>query len=235
MSTFDGGLYLPSRKDRTNKNTNAQFILNMLKENLDYVEWVAEVLQKVTGCSIKDRKDYNVDGCSRKEQVRLESRRHPFLTKLRNRIYTIENKKVIDPHMLKLMDAEALAIIFMTDGGSYHDKRTKKSISFNLHTKGFSHADNMALSKAIFEKLGIKTTVQRHYNYYFLRISSKDNTKFIKTILPFMKESFLYKFERLAPALDDDIVWSLKKLRESYRNDRTSVKAEVTKTVQKLF
>jgi len=216
MSTFDGGLY------RVNNTTNAQFIMNMRKENLDYVEWVASVLNEFTGTRLVDRKDYNTDGCTRAAQVRLESNRHPFLTKLHDRIY-IDKKKVIDPHMLKLMDAEALAIIFMADGGvSIEDRFKNLHCYINLHTKGFSYHDNLALGKAIYDKLGINTTVHRHNKYFYLNIPKKSHIDFIKTVLPHICESFMYKLEKLAPVYpDEEIVWPSKKLEEIDRNDQS--------------
>ena len=217
MSTFDGGLY----KTKSG-NSNAQFIMNMRKENLDYVNWVSDVLNNITSTRIADRPDYNTDGYTRQPQVRLESNRHPFLTKIRDRIY-INNKKVIDPHMLKLMDAEALAIIFMADGSSYVDTRFKKPhAKLDLNTKGFSFYDNHALSKSIYDRLGIHTNVHKHNKYYYLSVSRKSHVDFIKTVLPYMCDSFMYKLEKLAPVYpDDDIVWSSKELEEVGRNDRS--------------
>lgn len=219
MATFDGGLYVVNRKDRPMKVNNAMFILNMRAENRDYIEWVANTVRNITGVIIRERKDYNTDGFVRQPQLRLESQRHPELTKLRNRIYTPDNKKVIDLHMLTLLDAEALAIIFMADGGTYLSKCGYPSI--NLHTKGFSEADNLALSKAIYEKLGIRTTVNRHSNYYYLRVKSADIKLFIDTVTPHILPSFLYKLGRLAPDTlqGGDIVCTLTKVKEVSRND----------------
>jgi len=202
MSTFDGGVY------RT-KTSNARFVINMVQENLDYLEWVKETLENVTSVSIKERKDYNTDGCNRKPQYRLESRNHPFFTKIRERIY-IDNHKVIDPHMLTLMDAEALAIIFMADGSSALDLRNKNPhCSITLQTKGFSYADNLALGNAIYSSLGIRTTVQKQNQYRYLRVKTADIHLFVKTVAPYLMKSFFYKFERIAPCLNkgDDIVW----------------------------
>jgi len=196
MSTFDGGLYVVNRKDRSNKNVNAQFIMNMRAENLDYIKWVQTVLENITGTELVLRKDYNTDGYQRATQMRLYSKRHPFLTKIRDRIY-IDNHKVIDPHMLKLMDAEALAIIFMTDGSSKLAQGKYPDISLSTH--GHSYADNMSISKAIYDKLGIRSNINRNKQYYYLRIKSSDVQLFIDTVLPYMKESFLYKLKRLAP------------------------------------
>jgi len=217
MATFDGGIYVPHKR-KSDSKVNCMFAMNMRKDNLDYVEWVASVLSNITSCRITDRKDYNTDGCARAPQVRLESRRHPFLTTLRRRLY-INNHKVIDPHMLKLLDAEALAIIFMCDGGTYLE-RSGNTASISLHTKAFSYADNMALSKAIYNATGIRSTVNRHYDYYLLRINSRDNVLFYKTVLPYMKDSFLYKFTRIAPALQgDDIVCTAVEAAEASGDD----------------
>lgn len=205
MSTFDGGLY--------KRHSNAQFIMNMRKDNIDYVLWVKSVIDSVTSSIIEDRKDYNTDGYNRAQQVRLYSKVHPFLTTIRDRIY-IDNHKVIDPHMLKLMDPEALAITFMADGSA----SLKHGI--RLHTKGFSYSDNLALSKAIYDKLDLRTNVNRHNNYYELRLKSADIGKFVDCVNPYICPSFRYKLERVAPhkSVGGDIVWTAWKHAEVIRN-----------------
>lgn len=211
MSTFDGGLYV--RKDCK----NASFIMNMRKENLDYILWVKNTLENVTSVKLYDRGDYNTDSCVRAAQFRLESRTHPFLTTIRNRIY-VANHKVIDPHMLKLLDAESLAIIFMADGSASE----KNGVRF--HTKGYSYNDNMALSKTIYEKLGLRTNVNRHYQYFELRLKSADIGKFVEIVKPYICPSFRYKLEQVAPhsTVGGDIVWPVWKHTEVLRNRELS-------------
>jgi hypothetical protein len=102
------------------------------------------------------------------------------------------------------MDAEALAIVFMTDGGTSLDRGKYPEIK--LHTKGYSYFDNLALSKAIYEKTGVRTTVNRHNQYYFLRVKTADLQLFIDTVKPYILPSFSYKLERLAPTTGGDIV-----------------------------
>lgn len=197
MATFDGGLY------KRRETWNAQFIMNMRKENLDYLQWVKHTLENITSVRLYDRKDYNNDGYTRAEQCRLESMAHPFLTTLRDRIY-INNHKVIDPHMLKLLDEEALAIIFMCDGSAC----IKNGI--RLHTKGFSYQDNMALSNQIYKALNLRTRINRHNKYYELRLKSADIGKFVGLVKPYICPSFRYKLERVAPhkTVGGDIVWT---------------------------
>lgn len=213
MSTFDGGLYC--------SGNNYRYVMNMRRENLDYCEWVCSTLNEFVRCKIVDRKDYNTGGYNRSPQVTVSSLSHPFLTKIHDRMY-IGNHKVIDLHMLKLLDAEALAIIFMADGGTHLDTSFKNPhCKITLNTKGFSEADNLALSKAIYNKLGIRSSVHKQNQYRYLTIKTADVRLFVTTVLPYLKQSFFYKFERIAPALnklDDDIVWTEWKHSEVDRN-----------------
>lgn len=190
FSTFDGGLYV------TGKCTNAKFIMNMREENRDYVEKVQQTLEDAgIGTRLYDRKDYNTDGYTRKPQLRLESKTHPKLTTIWERVY-IDGHKVIDPHMLTMLDEEALSIIFMADGGRYVDPRCNATPAYSLHTKGFSYGDNFLLKKALKEKLDLEFNVHRHSKYWFLSLRTKDSEKFEQLVSPYVLSSFDYKLGR---------------------------------------
>lgn len=189
---FDGGVY-PS-------GNNCRFVLNMREDNQDYISWVESVINEFTSTN----KHQVIQRGNRSPLVCLTSKTHPKFSIIRERLYTPEDKKILDPHQLTLLDAEALAIIFMADGGTNLDRGKYPEIK--LHTKGYSYFDNLALSKAIYEKTGIRTTVNRHNQYYFLRVKTADLGLFIKTVSPFILPSFSYKLERLAPAMGGDIV-----------------------------
>ncbi len=192
FSGFDGGVY-PSGKEH-------RFVMNMRAENADYIQWVIDTLNNITEVS-----SYEViQRGNRSPLICVMSKTHPKFTAIRERLYTPEGKKVLDPHQLTLLDAEALAIVFMADGGTSLDKGTYPEIK--LHTKGYSYFDNLALSKAIYQKLGIRTTVNKHNQYFFLRIKTTDLLLFINTIKPYILPSFSYKLERLAPVMGGDIV-----------------------------
>jgi hypothetical protein len=190
FSTFDGGLYV------TGKCSNARFIMNMREGNRDYVERVAQALSDADiGFSIKERKDYNTDGYTRSPQVRIESTVHPKLTKIWERVY-IDGRKVIDPHMLSMMDAEALAIIFMADGGRFVDKRCNATPTYSLHTKGFSYGDNWLLKRSLKEVFNLEFNVSRHGKYWYLRLRAKDSSVFEGIVSPHVLPSFQYKLGR---------------------------------------
>lgn len=191
----DGGLYFPTA--RTEK-TNASFIMNMKAENEDYILFCKSVLEQVTGCRLAERKDYNIDGCSRKPQLRLESNRHPLLTKLHERIYTGKYKG-IDPHALKMLDPEALAILYMCDGSFVTDKPNSKkglvneSYNVTLNMKRLSYGDLFILKKALKEKLDLEFNINRQNQYYYLRLRMKDFYKFMEMVSPHVLPSFQYK------------------------------------------
>jgi len=206
FSGFDGGVYYSGR--------NARFVMNMREENLDYIKWVTETLETFTSVNTFSV----IQRGERKPLLCITSKTHPKLSIIRERLY-IDDKKVLDPHQLTLLDGEALAIIFMADGGTSVDQRWNKYAEIRLHTKGYSYFDNLALSKAIFEKTGIRTTVNRHGKYFFLRIKSADIKLFIDTVSPFILPSFRYKLERLAPVMGDDIVCAVQECTEIGRND----------------
>lgn len=205
FSGFDGGVY-PSGKE-------CRYVMNMREENRDYVEWVKKTIETFTSAKIHPV----LQRGNRKPLICLTSKTHPIFSKIRERLYFPDGKKVLDPHQLELLDAEALAIIFMADGGANlgHGKYPE----IRLYTKGYSYFDNLALSKAIYEKLNIKTTVNRHNQYYFLRIKTTDIDLFINTVSPYILPSFSYKLERLAPIMGDDIVCSTQQCVDVNRND----------------
>lgn len=194
MVMGDGGLYI------TGGCKNAKFIMNMVKENEDYVLLCKDVLENITGCRIYERGDYNTDGCNRKPQLRLESRAVPFLTKIRDRVYTGKYKG-IDPHALKLLDWEALSILYMCDGSMVIDKPNVKkglvnpSYNITLNLKRLSYGDLFILKKALKEKLDLEWNINRQNQFHYLRLRCKDVDKFMEGVSDFVTPSFQRKIK----------------------------------------
>lgn len=214
----DGGVYYTGKE--------CSFIMNMRSQNLDYIEWVAETLSEITKVTYKEVPDYNKDGYNRKPLTRLSTNAHPFFTTLRNRIY-IDKYKGLDPHTLKLLDFEALAILYMCDGSLYVDKPNPKkglvnnSYSVNLNMKRLSYGDQLLLKKTLKENLDLEWNINRHNQYYYLRLRCKDIDKFMEGIRPYMKESFSYKLIRTEDPIEmgDEIVCASQGCEEVSRND----------------
>lgn len=217
----DGGVY------RRNESGNAYFVMNMLSKNKDYIDWVEQTLNEFVGTRKVDRKDYNTDGCTRQPQIRLESKTHPKLTKIWERVYT-EKYKGIDPHALKLLDWEAMAILYMCDGSLVEDapnpekRLVNSSWNLTLNMKRLSYGDQLLLKKAIKEKLDVEFNINRQNQYYYMRLRCKDVVKFCKGVAPFMKESFKYKIRVIDSLKEDgDTVCSEQQCSEFDGNDQT--------------
>lgn len=194
----DGGLYFPTKRT---EGTNAQFIMNMKEENSDYIYFCKEVLENLTNCRVYNRKDYNTDGCTRQPQLRLESSRHPLLTTIHERVYT-DKYKGLDPHALKMLDAEALAILYMCDGSfttvePWQTNRGSVNTEYRvtLNMKRLSYGDQFILKKALKDLLDLEWNINRQNSYYYLRLRTKEVDKFMELIAPHVLPSFQYKLK----------------------------------------
>lgn len=191
ISMGDGGLYMGGGA------RNASFAMNMKQENSDYIYFCKEVLEQVVGCSVTERK---VEG-NRQPQYRLQSKTHPLLTEIRDRIYT-DKYKGIDPHALKMLDAEALAILYMCDGSlvvtepwqtNRGSVNTEYSVTLNM--KRLSYGDQFILKKALKDMLDLEWNINRQGAYYYLRLRTKDVDKFMEMVAPYVFPSFQYKLK----------------------------------------
>lgn len=188
FSMFDGCLQV------ANNCTNACLIVNMLQIHQDYIDKVKQTLEEVPVGYLETLPTiYTKDGFNRKQQIRLQSKTHPILTKIWERIY-IEGHKVVDPHMLTLLDAEALAIMFMADGSKTVDKRWENANPcYRLHTNNLSYGDNLLLKKALKESFDLEFNIRRKSTGYDLGLRTKDSLKFEHTICNWILPSFQYK------------------------------------------
>lgn len=209
----DGGVYFAGKECR--------FQMNMKTEHMDYITWVVKTLENITTVSIRDVVRNSDDGYDRKPLTAISTKLHPFFTTLRDRIYT-GNYKGIDPHTLKLLDFESLAILYMSDGSLYLDKRWEnKHYTVSLCMKRLSYGDQYILKKALKDNLDLEWNINRHGKYYFLRLRNKDVTKFMEGVRPHILPSFEYKLIRTNSPCNkgDDIVCASQECEEVSRND----------------
>lgn len=177
----DGGVYYSGK--------NCRFVCNQLDINRDYIEWRASILKELTEVFIYYTND-NRDG--RKPVLCTLTKTHPIYTKVRERLY-IDKYKSVDPHYLKLLDWEMLAILYQDDGSCSKDKRCDATPSAKLNTKRLSYGDSLLLKNALRDRLGLEWNIHRHYQMYFLTLRSRDYEKFKEGIQDFIKPSFYYK------------------------------------------
>ena len=177
----DAGVYYSGK--------NCRLVTNCIHK--EYTDWKQGILEGLTQVnyhvSVDNRTDVN-----RQPLHVLTTRAHPTYTKMRDRFYT-GGYKGIDPHYLKLMDWEVLAILFMDDGSCSKDTRCNATPSVSLNTKRLSYADSWLLKKGIKDALGIEFNVHRQGKYWYLRLRAKDYTEFKTGVEPYVLSCFKYK------------------------------------------
>lgn len=229
FSTFDGYL------DNRGESRNSRLSVTMIDTNSDYIYFVAQALEDAgIGYRTWSPALNQHDGCNRKQQFRVQSKAHPKLTAIRNQIY-IDRHKTISPHMLTMLDAEALAIILMADGSRKRISLVNSETSlYRLHTNGFSYGDNYLLAGAIKSRLGIPFDVERQAgNKWGLTLSRHFNSKFEDTVGSFILDSFSYKIGQQAPAKGGDIVCSAQECVEISRNEKSRINPRLIRVTTK--
>lgn len=201
ITMSDGSVY------RNRQAGNCTFSMSLLEDNLDFITYCKEVIENITSCKM-----HKVERESpRKNLYRIFTPVHPFFNTLRDRIY-VGDYKSLDKHALKLLDFEALAILYMCDGclGKYEKDGKVISHTVTINMCRLSYGDQLLLKNTIKKNLDLEFNVVRTGKKYFtLRLRSKDHNKFMNGILPFMFKSFLYKvdFRTVNPSSEgDDIV-----------------------------
>lgn len=196
---------------------NSRISISHSINNLDYLNWKKRVLEQVTNCSEYDRIIKNKNHSPNRV---IRSKTHPLYEKIRNRMY-LHNKKVLDPHYLKLLDFEVLAILIQDDGSS--SSTNGKLTNLYIHTNSYSYAENLLLKKTIENNLGLMFNIVMNKGYYELRLRNKDYPKLYVGCKPYIFKSFEYKFPvptlNSSIKLDDEIVQPSSGDEEISRND----------------
>lgn len=175
----DGGVYY--------SGNNCRFVANQIERNRDYIEWRANILRELTDVNL-----HISEQMGKQPLLCTTTKTHPVYTAVRERLY-VDNYKSVDPHYLKLLDWEMLAILYQDDGSIHDDKRCNATPIVRLNTKRLSYGDSWLLKKTIKDRLGIEFNVHRHYHRYFLSLRAKDYEQFKLNFESFIKPSFSYK------------------------------------------
>ena len=185
FSMFDGSLELKAPG-------TARLRVIQTEDKREYLESIADTLRLLNiGCSIRP-KDNSSGFKNSKPQLVLSTVQHPKLFKIRNRIY-LNGKKVLDPHLVKFLDAEAFTIMFMADGSSSY--AAKGAPQYYIHTNMLSYPENCYLQIAIREKLGIDFNVVQNKGLWELRMRAASLDTMLETIAPHILDCYAYKFK----------------------------------------
>lgn len=186
---------------------NCYFTLSASKGHEDFIDYARDIVGNITSSKVYT----TPKEAPRKDLITLYTPVHPYFNVLRERIY-VDSYKSIDHHSLKLLDYEALAILYMSDGclGKWIRENGKSSYSLTINMCRLSYGDQLLLKRAIKEILDLEfNVVKTGGKYYTLRLRSKDLDKFMEGVSPYILNSFSYKLETRTinpDSLGDDIV-----------------------------
>lgn len=198
----DGGLILHQGC------VNASFALSMKKENEDFADYAKKLLNHI---DVGYR--YSVGD----KYFTLRSKVHPKLTTLYHRIYQ-DGRRVPSPHDFKLLDWEAVAIMYMCDG-NIQKGGSRWYPMINLCK--WSYAE-LCWVKAQFKRtLGLDINIYKCGKYWRVGIPARHTEFFFDNVEPYMTPSFSYKLPNGRPQanLGGDIVRALGEPKETGRND----------------
>lgn len=190
---------------------NASFHLSMCKENEDMAKYAMNLLDEI-GVGYK----YKVG----EKYFRIDSKVHPYFTKLWERIYQ-DRRRVPSPHDFKLLDWEAVAIMYMCDGNI---QKAGKRWYPMINMCKWSYAELCWVKEQFKKHLELDINIYKCGKYWRVGIPAHHCDYFFENIKPHILPSFNYKMasEREAPEKGDDIVCSVKQFTEVGRNDQSA-------------
>lgn len=161
------------------------------KEYLDHKAEVAIKFAK-TASKIIEAKSMTSPSSKRKRFFKFFTKTHYKYTSLFKRIYINGEKRITD-FVLKQLNAETLAYLFMDDGCNEKVKGKTKSYKFSI--SNFPLEDIKKLRDTIYKKFKICSKIYLDRGKYpILKIQRKeDKLKFEKLLKPYIIPSMQYK------------------------------------------
>lgn len=166
---------------------NASFHLTMCKENNDMADYAKALLDEL-------KIGYRYHECDK--YFHLNSKVHPFLTVLWERIYQ-DGRRVPSPHDFKLLDWEAVAVMYMCDGNI---QRAGKRWYPMINMCKWSYAELCWVKHQFKEKIGLDINIYKCGKYWRVGVPAHHCDMFFENIKPYMLKSFDYKMASVREA-----------------------------------
>jgi len=187
-------------------NKNAHYSISRDPVHKDYLEVVAQKFDGLQDCKVVFDDYIRKDNSKWVNEVRTTS--HPVFTRIRERQYQ-NNRRVIDPHQLTLLDWEAAAFLYMDDGSLCLNNKGSQIV--RLSTCAYSYFEQEALRKAFIEKLGVIWNINKNGDTWQLNLAKQSRDKWFDNIYKHIVYSYKYKLpeslQKETPRTGDDLVY----------------------------
>lgn len=170
-----------------------------------YAEHKADML-RIAGLSVISKEYAGTGKNTGKQYYRVYSHQHPINHTAYKYLYN-SGRKAIDKHVLRLLDAESFAYLFLDDGGPstaiYTLDKTLKRIyenrfatRYSIATQSFTFAENTLLVEWMKEKLDLVGSVyQEKSGACLIYVRGIENMNRLRAIvLPYATPDMIYKF-----------------------------------------
>jgi hypothetical protein len=188
-------------------NKNCHYSISRDPVHKDYLQVVSSKFDGLQDCKVVFDDYLRKDNNKSVSEVRTTS--HPIFSRIRERQY-MNNRRVIDPHQLTLLDWEAAAFLYMDDGSLCFNNKGSQIV--RLSTCAYTWAEQLQLRQAFVEKLGVVWNVNRTgKNLWQLNLSHNSKEKWFDGIREYIVPSYEYKLpeslQKVASRTDDDLVY----------------------------
>lgn len=172
---------------KVQRGTNAYFRIGHSIKQKEYLMHKKEILDFFTHCRVYEGiaklkgKEYGT--------ISLDTRVHPFYTKLREHMY-FQGRKTVDEHVLKCLTARGLAYLYQDDGCLIDHEGFLTPF---ICTHNFNKVEVELIARFLQKKFGLQFRTRKDKEYYSLRLRRMDREKFFDLIKPYVHESMMYK------------------------------------------
>ena len=155
-------------------------------DHYEYVVWKYEMLKDIVGKppSMVERVDQRTSKVYRSVRFYTKAVLVPF-----RRLFYPDGVKIVPQDLGDLMDAQALAVWFMDDGG--RGARTPRGLVIN--TSGFSEPEQVRLQKLLAERFAIQASIHRVGSGFQLYIRAESFSRFSTLVSRYLVAPMRYK------------------------------------------
>lgn len=156
----------------------------------DFCDYVAGVLQQITGVHVKYKYDAKHNG------HRIWTRKHPYFKTMGEKCYS-PTRKELNAYTVSRLDPISLGMIWICDGYLEHAKNKKTNKVQNigwLCLEAFPKEELEMLQKHL-EGFGVSSSlVKKPWGFgYRIRIGGEDLQRFISLVYPHIHSDYRYK------------------------------------------
>lgn len=120
---------------------------------------------------------------------------HPLFNEILNEFY-VDNIKIVNNEILDKIDAQALAYWFCDDGTYFKKRNSQYTTYARISTESFTVPENEIIKDWFKNKYDIKAGLHsKGNNVYRLNFTSKEASKLIDIITPFVPSCMEYKIK----------------------------------------